>query len=629
MRIEAKPGFDEAWPQAEMKCQEVNGALSVTAYDLGLDRPLADAEVEVTVANPQAACTGRTSVQGVVTFTAFDLPPDGAACRILARKDGVAREARADFKRTFKKSCTVAVGKPALTADPLEVDARADHLRLVYDFFVSFTGKVNVFDQFKKVDHKYREVKYGPIAEVPMVLACEREDGREKEELRLLRTAFCETVRRLDLLLTRKPLPLVLIPGHEVRKFRIGLTPAWIRGQVRVSATGTVSAPEQVVRLSKYQDGEGPLGLPATLTTCGSGDTFCLRLLKQEKGLLDLELLAAEQVVGQAPLARLQLPFEAARDGDAQEAFLIFCRMPYDFELFKQAAAPFADLLIKLARIASLYWYSDTGDVLMNNCLRGNLQKTLTERVIFLAEYYKQTHDDGTFTKRLPTKQDIDGYIGIYQKQVQAQADMLQATLKSDFLRPGGKQQRLYRGLSLLTRDLGKKFEPNTTAQLAGFSSAATDGKVAYHFVAESATDLATIHGSEPITPILILVTEGAEHGRVINPYSLHGGEGEVLFPNGVYPTNGANGAMRLVAAGPMGKAMKILDNGSEPLRTDSGIAVALSAFKQSVMQQQLIRVKMKKQHEEALKLGASQTRNFPSGDDPSILLVCSKMAPG
>ncbi len=632
MRLRSKAGLDESYAQVTLSCP-LTGVLVVTVYDLVTGKKIEDATVELIA--PAASISQRTAA-GTATFTAEAMDEPQIRCRIRATVGQHARVADALLVGGKVSSTTIFVGAPTLEIQkkPVAPKDRAI-LERIYAYFMSYAAIPNVYDDFKKVDHKYRNTPGGPAAEVPVVLACERADGRQKAELDALRTAFCEIVRRMNIAADgprAEPLAFDLVPNRDVGCFEVYINPAWIKGKIRLSLTGGTAPAAELLLVSTDPRGESAVPLPHELVYIDQNNRFHVKMRQAGAGTLKAELLEAENVESQArPIATAEVPIRSLPPlADAEKHWLFFKKRPFDFEAFYQVAHPFTEDLVKLVRVASLYWYSDTGDVLMNAHLRGRLPKCLEERVFFLTEYYKKTGGDKPLFDKLPDGKALAMNMVTYQRQIGIHAAALQETLESDFLPAGGPDDTLYRGLSLMPADLGNKFQPGSTAQLRGFSSAAVDARVAYHFMADNAADLNKLHekaGTISI-PILIRIKGGAQHGRRINPYSLHSGESEVLFKDGIYPTNRSTALIRAVGNGPF-KVMKITDTADPTMATDAGFVEAMSLLKQNAMQQQLISVKLKMKHESALKEGASETRQFPKGDDPRILLVSSSMAPG
>ncbi|MCB9596084.1 MAG: hypothetical protein H6719_25405 [Sandaracinaceae bacterium] len=467
------PNTDPALP-----CQRANRAIvTVTVHDLSTNAVLP--EVEVTMGSGRAT----TDERGCAHFIATGVGgAEGAT--LSAEHEGATAEKALTLHADDVLSEVLTVGLPTVeivSDDPVLVDDPT--LRKAYDFLMSYVGTPNVYDSFKKVDHKFRTSPDGPVAEVPAVLACTAFDNREPAEVTKLKNALFAMVTRLC-----NPPPL---PARLRQPFHVVVTPTWVRGTIELSVDPGAASCE-------VHDGTGPLPLPHSFTYGEGGAALEVVRVDAGDAVLVAKLLDAEGVTGPSPLAEddLELKLGPPDYDDVEEAWLAFKRAAPEYDAFREAVGPDRDAIVLLARIASLYWYSDTGDVLMNAKLRGgDLVAKLKERVTYLKEYYKPKRGPADpATQRvidaLPDDPAIARDGALYGRQIQAQADMLSDTLASDLLRTPANDLKLYRGMAL---DAGTNpeaiFQLNVRVDLRGFSSSAEDPPVAYRFMKDSASD--------------------------------------------------------------------------------------------------------------------------------------------
>lgn len=469
------------------------------------------------------------SSPGSLVLTVDPNPPED---EIVVARDIVQAQTLRRAARTGKPFCekceqaAIAVTEaeekkepPTIEIIPEDVPDLPDHeLEAAYKFFISYTGDPNIYDSFKKYDHKYRGLADGPARVVPIVLAClggESQENRDEVELRDLSECFIRVVGRLV----------------NTGTFKVDVTPPDTIGQIKLSA-------EPKGDMSLWLDAERnqPAELPHLFAT--TDDKLFFVDYPGGEVTFTAELTEAEGHEAEGSVASHEREFtgEAAED-DVVASWLAFKKAEPSFGAFSKAVGPDKDLILKLAQIGALYWYSDTGDVLMNAYLRSDsFAKSLKERVTYLKVDYG---DDRAMIAKLPSDTDIDRDIGTYEGQVRDQIAMLKDALQSDLLKKPEAGTPLYRGMALLPAQVGDKFEPGQVARLKGFSSSAADAHAAYHFMQTSASEINILNQESGVvaTPIFYCIAVGAENGCYLGSYSLHSGESEVLFDEGTYPT--------------------------------------------------------------------------------------------
>jgi hypothetical protein len=477
--------------QAIMSCQQGGTAVvTVRVVDLALGKGAAGAEVSLTVENESAAVNADGS--GLVQFNVTEMAETTSLSGTVQTsygKPGAVKTAQVAVTTGNVTPIHICYGVPKVRLQVTKLpDAKADvvpsedtvkedegeapeELRKAYDFLRSYAGSPNSYDSFKKVDHKFRNNPEGPVAEVPAVLACTDTGGRDPAEIEQLSVAFSTTVAKLAGASTARHKVTALIePGWVAGEFSISVETGGKVEVLDVSESGKLTLP--------YRAACSP-SKPAEVIVRNSEPcaiTVRAKLLRAD----DIELGDAQPEAD----TKIALP--------VSESWVSFKKKDCTYKEFSKAAAPVAKDMIKLARIAALYWYSDTGDVLMNAYLRdGNLEEKLAERVKYLELYYK---GQNPACQKLPNKEQIEKDIGTYRTQLKAQADMLEDALASDLLRIPEHDTKVYRGISFKCgTDVDSKFVLNKASELKGFSSSATDVGVAYRFMKDNASDMNVI----------------------------------------------------------------------------------------------------------------------------------------